>query len=256
MVGSDSAEGGNPGTLEFCGTWNCSPFRTAERYRADGIPRNAARRWFRRQRLSFPALLAVASQLRPSNTIRTTMESELMKLKMPRKRVTIVVATAMAVALGGGVAYAYFTAPGTGTGQAVVGTSGTWAVTAATAGGTAIVPGLGASTILFTITNTNPGSASQSYNDITATVAADVNGDITEGATDIEPGTPVTGCSATWFSPAVGTPSPVAGSPIAVNASGTVTVTVTMPTNATTNQDACKGTSPDITLTVDPGAAE
>jgi len=171
-----------------------------------------------------------------------------MKVRMPRKRVTVVVATAMALALGGGVAYAYFTAAGSGTGHATVGTSGTWDVTASDFAGT-MVPGTGSSTMLFTITNTNADSASQSYDTLGATVAHDGSGNITTGATGGTAGTPVAGCLASWFTPSVGTPSPALGAPVAAGAAGTVTVTVVMP-NIATNQDVCKTAVPDITLAV------
>jgi hypothetical protein len=166
-----------------------------------------------------------------------------MKVKMPRKRVTVVVATAMALALGGGIAYAYFTAAGSGTGQATVGTSGTWTVAQTGPAVGLMTPGGATSAVTFTITNT--GDADHSYTTLTASVNADVGGAVTEG------GTPVTGCLASWFGAVAQAPVPAVGSTIAPFGTASDVVVVTMPANTTVNQDACKGATPDITLSID-----
>jgi hypothetical protein len=160
-------------------------------------------------------------------------------LSSRRGRVLVVCAVVAMVFGGGGAAFAYFTSTGSGTGSATVGQAATWDVTQTSTTGT-IYPGSGASTIVFNVKNVSNGD--QSY----ATSAVAVNssgGDITVN------GTPVSGCQASWFNASVSNDAG-AGTNIAAGGSASVTVSVSMPSNATTNQDACEGQSPDVTLTV------
>lgn len=157
-----------------------------------------------------------------------------------RGRILVVCAVVAIVFGGGGAAFAYFTSTGSGTGSAAVGTAGSWGVSQTNTTGT-IFPGSGTSTLTFSVKNN--GTGDQSYATATAAVNADGSGNITVG------GTAVTGCLASWFNTSI-TNDPGLGTNIAGGASTPVTVTVTMPSNTTTNQDACQGKSPDVTLTV------
>jgi hypothetical protein len=164
---------------------------------------------------------------------RSTMHSH-------KKKLVVVVLT-MGLTLGiAGAAFAYFTSTGSGTGGATVSSATNWTVVAAPATGT-MYPGSGTSTVPFTVTNPNTGGLA--YNTLSAVVATDGSGNITQG------GTPVTGCLSTWFVPVLGTPSVAAGVSIAGGGNFTVSVSVTM-TDSLTDQDPCQGAAPDITLNV------
>jgi hypothetical protein len=163
------------------------------------------------------------------------------KIFTTRRRIAIVGVTGAALVLaGGGAAYAYFSATGSGTGSATVGTTGTWAVTQASSTGT-ISAGAGSSVITFNVENTGKGD--QQYATATATVNSDSSGDITSG------GASVSGCLATWFSTKV-TSDPGAGTNVGGSSTVQVTVKVTMPSDATDNQDACENATPDVTLSI------
>jgi hypothetical protein len=163
-----------------------------------------------------------------------------MRIFSTKRRIAVVGAfTALALA-GGGAAFAYFTSTGSGTGSATVGSSTNWLVTPTGATGT-IFPGSGSTVITYNVKNT--GTGNQSYSSALATLPAETNGDAEHGGSDIA------GCLAAWFDPAV-TSDPGLSTSIAGGASVTVQVTVTMPDLATTNQNACQGVMPDVTLTV------
>jgi hypothetical protein len=155
---------------------------------------------------------------------------------MSKKVVAIGLAAGITLGLGG-AAFAYFTAAGTGTGNAAVGATGTWGITAAPAVG-AMYPGQGSSAVTFTITN--DGSGNQALHGLTATVPA-INGDVTVAGAEI------VGCSASWFTPAVGSPSIAFGTSIAPSGTASVIVTMTM-SDAAASQDACAGVSPVVSL--------
>lgn len=146
-----------------------------------------------------------------------------------------IAALAVAVLVGSGVAFAYFTSSGSGTGSAKVGRSSSWTVVPDTATGT-MLPGSGDST--FTYTVENPSSATQHLNATSAAVDADAQGDITED------GNAVAGCKASWFHATDTSPAPA---DVAAGDSVSGSVTVTMDESGT-NQDACQGSSPDITV--------
>jgi hypothetical protein len=132
-------------------------------------------------------------------------------------------------------AIAYFIGTGSGTGQATVGTSTPWGVTFQSTTGT-MYPGLGTSTVRYTVTNNGPGN--QHLNTTTASVVNDGSGNVTSS------GTPVTGCLASWFSV---TNHPPAAATLAPSATTTGTADVAM-TESGTNQDACKSVTPDILI--------
>jgi hypothetical protein len=151
----------------------------------------------------------------------------------------VAVGLAAGITLGlGGAAFAYFTAAGTGNAKAAVGNTGTWAITQDGLAAGAMYPGQGSSAVIYTITN--DGSGNQALTGLQASIPA-VSGDVMSG------GKEVVGCLATWFSPAVGTPSVAIGSSIAPSGTASVTVTVTM-ADAGVSQDACAGVSPEVSL--------
>ncbi|HEV2374689.1 MAG TPA: hypothetical protein VGS19_21320, partial [Streptosporangiaceae bacterium] len=126
-----------------------------------------------------------------------------------------------------------------GTGSATVGSTGTWAVSQFSTSGT-IYPGSGSSTIVYTVKNT--GTADQQYGTATATVNSS-GGNITVG------GNAVSGCLASWFTTAIAN-DPGLNTNIVGSASVQVTVTVSMPSDSTDNQNACQGKAPDVTLSI------
>jgi len=162
------------------------------------------------------------------------------KLFTTKRRIAIAGATTVLALAGGGAAFAYFTSSGSGTGTATVGTASTFTVAEASASGT-ILPGAGSSVILYTVTNT--GTGDESYATDSVALPTETNGDAEHGGVDIP------GCLATWFTPVV-TTDPGLNTSIAGGGHVTVTVTVTMPDLSTTDQTACAGKAPDVTLTV------
>ena len=170
-----------------------------------------------------------------------------MKGKMSKKVVAILVMLVVAVGAAG-LAFAYFTSTGTGTGTAKVGTSSGWAVAQKGVFSGTMYPGVGTSTVTYTVTNNGTGNqAIASAGKVTAAI-------VDNGASPAlvkSGGTAVTGCEASWFH--AGTPA-AAGTPtypidLAAGASQDYTVGVTMD-NASANQDACQGIAPDVTLSV------
>ena len=156
------------------------------------------------------------------------------------KRRIVIASTVTALALiGGGSAYAYFTASGTGTGTATVGSTGTWDVTQSSTTGS-MYPGSGSTVIVFDVKNT--GTGDQLYSSAVATLP-EVGGDAESGGVDIP------GCLASWFQAEVSL-DPGLHTNIAGGTSVPVTVTVTMPTDATDNQDPCQGKTPDVNLAI------
>lgn len=166
-----------------------------------------------------------------------------MFIRLGRKRTAGAVAVAAVLATAGG-AFAFFTgADGSGTASSAVGTSAPWNVTLGTPsfsnGLTAIYPGVGTETIPYTITNT--GNGNQNLATLTATVVTDSLTGMAESA----PGTDITGCLASWFVPVVDSPAPAKD--LAPHATLTGNLTLTM-TDSQTSQDACKSSSPLISL--------
>ena len=91
-------------------------------------------------------------------------------MQFTRKKITAVVATTAVVALGAGVAVAYWTSVGDGVGQGTTGTSTAFVVTSAAAAGPPLLPGVGAQTVEFTVTNP-AGAGQQKLNLVTVAVA-------------------------------------------------------------------------------------
>ena len=134
---------------------------------------------------------------------------------MQFKKKIIAGALAAGLVMGaGGIAAAYFTAGGAGTGSATVGTPATFSVTGGTV--STLLPG-SPQTATFTVTNTQ--AFSKAFTGATASV------------TESSPTCDIT----------VGTPSPTFAT-VAASGTTTVTVVVTMATNATYTQGSCTAT--------------
>jgi hypothetical protein len=156
--------------------------------------------------------------------------------QLKRKRVFIPLGAVLSLAVAG-AAFAYFTSTGSGTGSASVGSATSWTVTVSPATGGPLYPGAGSQNLAYTVTNA--GSGHQSLNATTASVASS-GGNITHN------GSAVAGCSAAWFTavnnpPAL--PQNLAGG--ATSTPGSVTVTMA---DSGTDQNACQGSAPDITV--------
>jgi hypothetical protein len=156
--------------------------------------------------------------------------------KIGKKRGVAALSVIAVLALAGG-AFAYFTSSGGGTGSATVGTATNFTVTAQAASGS-MYPGGGSSTFSYVVNN--PGTGAENLTGTTATVAS-------SGGNIVDNGTAVSGCSASWFTASntapAGLPQDLAGG--TSSTSGSVTVTMS---DSGTNQDACKGHSPQITI--------
>jgi hypothetical protein len=157
--------------------------------------------------------------------------------RFTKKRFVVALSVVAALAIAG-AAIAYFSSSGSGTGNATVGSSSAFTINAGAATGT-MYPGSGTST--FTYTVHNPSSGKQNLSSTSAAVAHDASGNIKDH------GTAVAGCLAADFTAANTAPTPLpqnlAGG--ADSSAGSVDVTMT---DSGSNQDACQGHTPDITV--------
>jgi hypothetical protein len=146
---------------------------------------------------------------------------------------------------GGGAAFAYFTSSGTGTSAGTVGTASNYTVLVSAPSGGPLTPGGANETFTYTVHNTSSGSQA------ITTASISVAPDATHATA---------GCSAAWYqvsgtgittgNPATQTYAPA----ITIPAGGTSTsaqlaFTVTL-IDSGTNQDACEGDAPVVTVTV------
>lgn len=134
-------------------------------------------------------------------------------------------------------ALGFFTSSGSGTGSANVGNPTAWTVTPGAAAGGPIYPGAGSQTIPYTVKNAGSG-----YQELqsTSAVVASSGGNVTQG------GLAVSGCLASWFT--VANTPPAVPSDLAPGASasgGSVAVSMQ---DSGTDQNACQGVNPDITI--------
>lgn len=159
-----------------------------------------------------------------------------------RYKIAAGAATGAMILGGGGAAFAYFTGDGNGTGTATVGSTATWSVAKTGISGS-MYPGAGSSVVTFTVTNNGSGAQAIESGNLAALVKDDGSGNITQS------GTALVGCLSTWFHASPGTPASGYGVSIAATHSTTDDVTVTMDDSGT-NQDVCKGATPDVKLTV------
>lgn len=167
-----------------------------------------------------------------------------MKRFISTKKRIVAAGLAVGLTLGvAGAAFAYFTATGSGSGTGSVGSTTAWTVNnPSPTGATAIYPGVGSQSFAFTVKNSSNGS--QGLQSVTATVAPDA-------------AAAAAGCSASWYdvnvdtlgaTPTTYTETYASPIDLAVGSSRSVSVVLTMP-DANTNQNACEGDAPVVTLT-------
>lgn len=154
------------------------------------------------------------------------------------RRRAAVAGSIVAVAFAG-VAFAYFTDSGSGTGNATVGSSSPYTVTVDAATGGPLFPGAGTTNLAYHVTNVSSGNQQVSL--ITAALTTNAAG----GIFDTTSGAFVDGCKAAWFTVTNNPgelPNNLAGgathdgsADLVLNDSGT-------------NQDACQGLSPQLTV--------
>jgi hypothetical protein len=169
-----------------------------------------------------------------------------MKLLNTRRRVAVIGAAVALVLAGGGAAFAYFTSTGTGTGAGTVGTASNYTVLVSSPSGGPLTPGGANETFTYTVHNTSSGTQA------ITTASISVAPDATHATA---------GCSAAWYQvsgPGITTAANPAtqtyGPAISIPAGGTSTsaqlaFTVTL-IDSGTNQNACQGDAPVVTVTV------
>jgi hypothetical protein len=167
--------------------------------------------------------------------------------KLYKKRLAVV-AFVGALAITG-VAVAYFTGgSGNVTGAGSVGSPSALGVTTGTptwSGSlTALYPGAANNTEFLPFTVTNNGNGHQAVATITASLPAETNGDA-----ETVTGADIPGCLASWFTASVDSSNPSLPSDLAPAGTYSGKIDLVMPDNATTNQNACKGMAPAVTIT-------
>jgi hypothetical protein len=153
------------------------------------------------------------------------------------KKRAIVALSVVAVLAMASAAIAYFTSTGDGSGNAVVGMSSNYTVTADAATGGALLPGFGTDTIAYHVKNVSSGK--QAVQNISATLNTNTSGDVY----DTTKGQYATGCLATWFTVtnSPGTlPDDLAGG---ATHNGSVSISLN---DSGSPQDACQNVTPQI----------
>lgn len=161
-----------------------------------------------------------------------------------RKRKIVAIAGTSVFAISS-AAFAYF-ALNTGNGNFAVASPATFTVTVGAATGGPIAPGVGTASMPLTVTNST--THSESLTALNFAMTTDSSG----GVFDVNSGTYVDACKAIWFSAGGGTGGVTLPDALAAGASlsGAAAVEVTMPANTTTDQGACEGLQPQVTVTV------
>jgi hypothetical protein len=154
--------------------------------------------------------------------------------KMINKKRAIVLG-AVAVFAVAGIAVAFFTSSGSGTGSASVGKSTAFTVTVGSPSGGPLYPGSGSETLAYTVKN--PSAGNQNLASTSAKVVDDGLGNIKSG------NVAVPGCLSADFTATNTSVSKNLAGGESIGSS----VEVTMQDSGA-NQDACQGTSPDITV--------
>jgi hypothetical protein len=148
-----------------------------------------------------------------------------------------------------GIAVAYFTGQSSSaTGSGSVGNSTQWGVSMGTStwsgSTTALYPGASNDTEYLPFTVTNNGHGYQSLSTATASMPTEANGDAETSA-----GADIPGCRASWFTATVDSGNPSLPSDLAPAGTYTGKVDLTMQ-DSQSNQDACQGASPAVSVTV------
>jgi len=145
-------------------------------------------------------------------------------------------------------AVAYFTgASGSGTSAGTVGSSSAWTVAMGSpsfqGSFTALYPGATNNAEYLPFTVTNNGKGYQQIGTIGVTIPTEANGDAeTAGGADI------TGCKAAWFTAVADSGNPTVPADVAPSGTYVGKVDLTMQDSGT-NQNACQGVSPAVTVT-------
>ncbi len=108
---------------------------------------------------------------------------------------------------------------------------------------TALYPGASRDTELVRITVTNRGRSAQRLSSVSVSIPARADGDAQTAA-----GADIRGCRAAWFSASIGDRGPTLPVELSRGASYIGHVDLVM-RDSGTNQDACRGASPAITVT-------
>jgi hypothetical protein len=153
------------------------------------------------------------------------------------KKKTVVLTLGLTLVVGGGgAAFAYWTAGGTGGGTATTGTNVALAVNQ-TSAVTAMAPGVGAQTLTGTFTNTNAGPV------YVGTVTAAI-GSVTKA------GVPVVGCDYTDYTLTNPVMDVKAEIPSGTGVGSWSGAAIQFNDKTSTNQDACKGATVNLTYTI------
>lgn len=145
----------------------------------------------------------------------------------------------------GGTAMAYF-ALSQGVSHVNVAAPPNFMISIAQPTGTPLSPGNGTETVLFSVINQQP--TAQTINTATYALTTDSAGGIYDTATNAFNDN----CLASWFD-ITGTLGAGVTLPLTVPGNDPIysgSITVTMPANATTDQTACEGTSPQVSVTL------
>lgn len=161
--------------------------------------------------------------------------------KMSRKKRWLLTAGIVPLLIGG-AAFAYFDL-NQATSHVSVAATPSFTINISQPTGDDLSPGSGSQTVTFQAVNQL--NKPQTINSITYAVTTDLAG----GTFDTSTGAFNDQCLVAWFS-IVGSPS--VPPPTVVSPNGTLsgTVVVSMPENDVTDQDACEGTSPQISVTL------
>lgn len=164
--------------------------------------------------------------------------------KTPRRKRKWLVLAVVAPLLIGGAAFAYFNLD-QATSHVNVATTPNFMISIAQPTGTALSPGSGTETVLFSVVNQ---VNTQTLNSATYALTSDTAG----GIYDTVSNTYIDSCLASWFDVS-GTLGAGITLPMTVQAGQAIytgSITVTMPADPTDNQTACEGLSPQVSVTL------
>lgn len=172
------------------------------------------------------------------------------------KKKRAVVALSLLLALAAvTVAVAYFTgASNSATGAGTVGSSTQWGISMGSVSWSgslsALYPGAGAinDTEYLPFTVTNNGKGYQSIQSVTVSLPTEsAAGEV--GDAETAAGADIPGCKSSWFTAALDSGNPTVPADLAAGGTYTGKVDLTMQDSGT-NQNACQGVSPAVTVTV------
>ncbi len=167
---------------------------------------------------------------------------------LKKKRVVVVLAALAALAIAGG-AYAYFTGGSNSvTSAGTVGSPSQLSIAQGTASWsgslTALYPGAASDTEYLPFTVTNNGKGHQAVSSIVPTIPAEPG----SGDAETAAGADIPGCLASWFTATVDSGDAALPADLAPAGTYTGKIDLTM-TDTSTNQNACQGAAPAVTIT-------